>query len=297
MKKIVVLLSIFFMISCGNQEPPAEFEGREKVQFDDLDNFGDLCPGEKFPKWGHNLILVDTTVPLNTARVDWIKREVFDISEFEAMPPYDLVSIYHISGINQEASQNRAIFKKCRPLTGTDTTKYELDKGDYVHNLPTNLAGMWKTRFTVDLQKQMEIFTGQTGGDYSLLLETLKEASQMKDFDFGENYKYRNLIIVSDMVQNSIGSGGISLQNKCRAKWPSWEKFKNNKSTRNLINYLIPDFGDTSSLSVTIYYLSGNCDAGLNSGVQEFWNGYFSDAGIENVKWIPETIQAPIEEQ
>ena len=289
MKKILFLVSLFLLTACVPEEPAKEpFEGRELVKLEELNKFGDLCRKEAYSprKWGHHLILVDTTENLNQPRLEWVDKNVFSIETLRDIPPYDLLSIYNMTGSQQEAAQMNPLVKKCRPLTGDDRTKYSLDRGDLYHNLPTKLKTNWNS-FVRSIDREKENLYSENP-KYSLLFEVMKEISRLDAVDFKDDYKFRKLIIVSDMVQNSANT---SLQDRCNKKFPDWKSYRNDKKNKNLIDFLMPKFGDTSNFSVEIFYLRINCDRQLNNGAIEFWNSYFSEAGISNVKWTPETLQ------
>tara|TARA_X000000950_G_scaffold286507_1_gene395602 strand:- start:884 stop:1756 length:873 start_codon:yes stop_codon:yes gene_type:complete len=289
MKKLLFFVFLFLLIGCVPEEPAKQpFEGRELVKFEELNQFGDLCRKEAYSprKWGHHLILVDTTVNLNQERLDWIDKNVFNMQSFREIPPYDLVSIYNMTGSEQEAAQMNPLVKKCRPLTGDKRTNYTLDQGDLYHNLPDDLRTNWNSFIRSIDRAKKNLFSENP--EYSLLFEVMKEISRLNTVDFNDDYKFRKLIIVSDMVQNS---GNTSLQDRCNKKFPDWESYRNDKENKNLIDFLMPEFGDTSNISVEIFYLRINCDKQLNTGAIEFWNSYFAEAGISNVKWTPETLQ------
>ena len=274
--KLIILLLISFQ---------SFSEDRPLLKIDEIDKYGTFCPNDKNKKYGHHLFFVDTTTPLSKNQITWIKNNLFDVEIIKEIAPYDRISVYQITGRDQEANENEPIFKSCRPLTGTEDTKYKIDQGNSWYG-PTKgeLKRVWN-RFV----KTWDLSSIETTekGSYSVIIESILEASRLSSFDFGDDYEYRRLVIVSDLIQSS---SKMSFYDTCdKDQFPDWNNFKETSKYKNLFEFYIPKFND--SVDVEIYYLNSKCDPFLNKGVREFWNGYFADAGLSNVRWLPETTR------
>tara|TARA_B100000401_G_C52803768_1_gene720021 strand:- start:113 stop:928 length:816 start_codon:yes stop_codon:yes gene_type:complete len=266
---------------------------RQLFKLQEIDRFGTLCPYTA--KYGHTLVLIDTTMTLGQKRIDMIRSEIFNERNFRDMAPYDLISVYQMSGIEQEAAQNLPIIRKCRPPVG-EKTKYKIDEGDDWRG-PTaaSLKTLWK-RFLASFEDLSPIEeAANTVGDYSVIMESILEISRMDSYDFKDEYSPRKLIIFSDMLQNSQKFRMTTERNKgiCdgRRGCPEWNDFKQNRNIQTLMRFYTPDFGDISNLEIEIHYMNAMYDPFLDKRVIEFWDGYFADAGISKVKWVVESFQ------
>ena len=80
---IRLLLILFLSFSMNAQE-------RQLFKLQEIDRFGTLCPSTA--KYGHTLVLIDTTMPIGQKRIDMIRSEVLSERKFRDMAPYDLIS-------------------------------------------------------------------------------------------------------------------------------------------------------------------------------------------------------------
>ena len=263
---------------------------RPDIEPDDIDIYGDMCPTEESlkghsGKFGHTVVLVDTTTALSEPQFALLERLVFDESILMKIQPYDRLSILNLTGIDIQASQNEYIFSMCRPRNGENGSRYELDKGTFW--VPkAKLQRNWRL-YLNELDKAKTKLAEQPTGNYTQLYEQLKELSRIPDLKFDDGYEYRKLIIVSDFLQYS---NNLDLYPSCLRKGQcvSWESVRNDKQLKLWIESNLPDFGD-SLPEVEFIYLNANADPKLNIGLVDFWDSYFAEVGINKIKKEVET--------
>lgn len=265
-------------------------DNRPDIGPDDINLFGDMCPKKealkgKSGKFGHTVVLVDTTTSLSKAQSALLERIVFDDSSLNKIPPYDRLSILNLTGNDIQASETRFIFSMCRPRNGDIQSGYDLDKPTFW--VPERkLKKNWNL-FKDDLEKAKDSLFSQKTGSFTQLMEMLKELSRLPDLQFDDSYETRKLIIVSDLLQYSDNVNFISScvrRNKC----VTWERLKEKKSLKNWLDTSSPDFGSYKP-EVEIIYLNSNNDPKLNIGLLELWDGFFEDIGISSIKKEAET--------
>jgi len=250
----------------------------------DEDQYGQMCPEEKY---GHTAVIIDTTGPLNDAQYTYMYNLVFDESVIKNMAPYDRLSILNMTGIDAQASETGYVFSKCRPRSGEKESKYKLDAATFFGAPKAKLQKQTKN-FNLSLKETLEglryeeidgIKVEKRMGDFTQLIEQLKELSRLPNLMFDDAYKSRKIIIVSDLIQYS---DKLNMYPSCKNKKEciTWEDFKNRKDLKLWVRGIMPKFGDTTP-EVKIIYLNSKNDPKLNIGLLEFWDGYFSDLGIE----------------
>ena len=265
-------------------------ENRPDISPDEIDTFGDMCPKKealegKSGKFGHTVVLVDTTESLSNAQSALLDRIVFDKAILKKIPPYDRLSILNLTGNDIQASETKFIFSKCRPRNGDIQSAYDLDKPSFW--VPEKrLKRNWNL-FLDDLDKAKDSLFTQKKGSFTQLMEMLKELSRLPDLQFDDSYETRKLIIVSDFLQFS---DNVNFRASCvnGNKCVTWEKLKEKKSLKNWLETSSPDFGSYYP-DVEIIYLNSKFDPKLNIGLLELWDGYFEDIGISSIKKEAET--------
>ena len=282
LKKIYLLLILFPGLIFSDNRPD--------IGPDEIDAFGDMCPKKealngKSGKFGHTVVLVDTTTSLSNAQSALLDRIVFDERILKKIPPYDRLSILNLTGNDIQASQTKYIFSKCRPRNGDIQSSYDLDKPTFW--VPEKrLKRNWNL-FIDDLEKAKDSLFSQKTGSFTQLMEMLKELSRLPDLQFDDSYQTRKLIIVSDLLQYSDNVNFIAScvrKNKC----VTWKRLKERKSLKNWLDTSSPDFGSYKP-EVEIIYLNSNNDPKLNIGLLELWDGFFEDIGISSIKKEAET--------
>ena len=261
---------------------------RIDIEVDETNSFGDMCPKEDV-KFGHTVVLIDTTAPLSKAQSTIIDRLVLDNRILKKIPPYDRFSILNLNGADIQASETNFIFSKCRPRNGESTSPHKADHGTF-WNPERKLKVNWNL-FLGSLNNVKDSLDKQPGGNFTQLIEMLKELSRLPDLEFDDSYETRKLIIVSDLVQ---ASESLNLYEECSivfnrtAKCPSWNKLKEKRSFKNWIRTSLPDFGSYNP-EIEIIYLNSNVGPKLNVGILEIWEDFFSDLGISRLKIEVET--------
>ena len=263
------------MSFCGYPALYADVD-RPKLSLSEIDRYGDFCPLDGV-KYGHTIVIVDTTSPLSCSQFALMDNLIFGEEALKTIPPYDRLSIVNISGRDIQASENKLIFSKCRPRSGSKDTKYNLDRGDYWNTPAPKLEGVWK-RYKSDINESLEILKKEEGGSYTQLLEQIKEISRLPKFGFLDNNQYRKLIIVSDLIQNSKK---LNLYEECKTNCITWDKFKKNKKLKKWTEMILPDFGENPP-QVQFIFLNENFDQNLDKGVDDFWRDYFIESGVNN---------------
>ncbi len=231
-------------------------------------------------RYEHTVVILDLTSELKQAQVDYIKEMVFSEGFFKSYQPFTKFSYVLI---NEKTSQSQQpLFSKCRPKAGVKT---EFDSFD----LPTKkeselyVKRKWK-RFIVESEKIFQsVFEKPLKSNYSLIYETVVSTFKIPKFDFGNNYRKRNLIIVSDMMQHS---NRISFYNFCRTKnskkpnlCPAFDRLMSNSSTRDYINSTSPSNED---VDIKIIFLNNRYETSrsLDSTLIRLWIEYFERAGF-----------------
>ena len=247
----------------------------------DSDRFGtkhDWCAPSK--KYGHHAIIVDTTEGFSEAQYSLLQNQILNDASMTDIPPYDKITIINITGKDVQATETYPIFSKCRPRSGQEKSQYELDHPTFF-GMPGSMMKQMMAFFNDGLANARAEFSGlqDSTGDFSQIMEQIKELSRIKEIDFSNDYEYRNLIIFSDLMQFSKN---VNLISSCRDRKNciSWDDFKNNPSNRLKVKNMMPRFGDNPP-KVFVYYLQCKHDKNLDIGLLEFWDGYFTDAGIE----------------
>lgn len=274
---------LFLLIALFSFEGFADTERHESKEADE-DLYGSMCPEEKY---GHTAVIVDTTGPLTDAQFTYMINMVFDESLIDSMAPYDRLSILNMSGIDAQASETEYLFSKCRPRNGNKDSKHGLDAATFFGAPKAKLQKQTRA-FNQRLNSEIEklryqeingVKVEKKVGEFTQILEQLKELSRLPNLMFDDAYQYRKLIIVSDLIQYS---DKLNLYPSCVNKKTciTWEEFKNKRENKLWIRGIMPKFGGNNP-EVKIIYLNSEHDPKLNVGLLEFWDGYFIDLGIE----------------
>jgi|TARA_B110000091_G_scaffold176678_1_gene191630 hypothetical protein len=273
---------LFLLIALFSFEGFADSERHESKEADE-DLYGSMCPEEKY---GHTSVIVDTTGPLTDAQFTYMVNMVFDESIIESMAPYDRLSILNMTGIDAQASETDYLFSKCRPRNGNKASKHSLDAATFFGAPKAKLQKQTRA-FNKRLNSELEnlryqeidgVKVKKKVGEFTQILEQLKELSRLPNLMFDDAYQDRTLIIVSDLIQYS---DKLNLYPSCVKKKQciTWNEFKNKKENKLWIRGIMPKFGDDIP-EVKVIYLNSEHDPKLNVGLLEFWNDYFTDLGI-----------------
>ena len=281
----LVLTSAFAEVTPADERPFLEILQGDHV-VPDLSQ--GLCPKDRSMQYLHHLVLIDSTQDINAKQLAVIAELFLGKDMLKRMMPYDRLSIVRLRNIAPAA--NKAIFSKCRPRNGEADSPYKLDHHNWLYESQGQLQTIFKF-FTDGVDEAIQdINPPRLPDGYPLkitgspIMEQLKEISRKPIYKFDEyaNYQQRKLTVVSDLLQNTERLPFYSwCMNSPRSKCPSYEDFK------NLLGFELPDFGQ--NIEVEIFYLNLKHDPNLDLDVLEFWQGYFKDAGIDDVNYEIET--------
>lgn len=278
-----LLVATLFSVSAFGEDRPT-------ISPDDVNTFTDMCPKEEFidgesTKFGHTVILIDNTSGFGPEQFTLMDRLIFNERKLMSIPPYDRISVLNLDGQEIQASENRYIFSKCRPRNGINSSSYKLDHGSFWDPV-AKMKKNWRL-FNSSLNETKEKLSIDNVGNFTQLIEQIKELSRIPDLMFDDSYTSRKLIIVSDLLQFS---DNLEIVNKCvdKKSCSSWSKIKKNKKNKVWIEAMKPDFGQ-KPIEVEIIYLNSQADPKLTIGLTELWRDYFSDIGIDNIKFEYET--------
>ena len=236
---------------------------------------GNWCSSKKY---GHTFVLVDSTEGYEEEQYALLLNQFFDEANVELVGPYDKVSILAIDGRGKQATELEPLMSECKPPSGKPTM---WPHDSYVDSSTTdNRIKATYRRFSNKLVEAGEQFAnlGDTTGEYSQLIEQVKELSRNNKLDFGSDYEYRKIVIFSDLMQFS---DNVDLIASCRnkKKCVSYEDMKNQMNER-LWENLKPSWG-TKKPEVYVYYLQCRHDQGLDIGLLDIWQSYFDELGMK----------------
>lgn len=293
MNKIILSTVLLVSISsCGDGATKSDSAdnlsgGRPIIASEDIEIFGDMCPKAEnidgvSTKYGHTLVLVDTTSGFGEEQFTLMDRLIFGSKKLQETPPYDRLSILQLDGIEIQASENKYIFSKCRPRNGQENSPYIIDRGSYF-----DPVGPMKTNWAIflsSLEEATDILKVESKGTYTQLFEQVVEISRIPDLQFDASYKTRKLIIVSDLQQHSGNVKFTCGKNKCK----SWGSLNKDSKINSWLVAFRPDFGSTP-IEVEIIFLNARADPKLTKGLKEIWIDYFADMGINNIHFEYDT--------
>ena len=263
---------------------------RDKTNY--LDG-GDLCPKDDPTRYGHHLVLVDATTPLNTVQVELVERLILSREYLDEMAPWDRLTIMMLYG--EAPSKNRPLFSKCRPRSG-NPTYHKIDAHNKWVESVKDIKVVYEQLFIGGVNEALnaianpQVPEGGMTNVGSPILGQIKEISRLPDIGFTSTSGYESLklTIVSDLAQNT---DKIPFYDLCKKKCPTWDKVKNNKKYRLWIKKSIPKFGE--DIPVNVLYLNSNFDKNIDKGILDFWMDYFEESGITNFDFDIETEFVP----
>ena len=230
-------------------------------------------------KYGHNFVLVDSTEGYEEEQYQLLLNQFFDKANVDLIGPYDKISILAIDGRGKQATELEPLMSECKPPSGQNDTMWPHDRYIDDSTTDTRIQGTYKKFISkVDTAGQQFADLGDTTGEYSQLIEQIKELSRNTKLDFGSDYEYRKIIIFSDLMQFSKN---INLISSCRdkKKCVSYEDMKKQMNEK-LWENLKPTWG-TKKPEVFIYYLQCRHDQELDIGLIDIWESYFEELGMK----------------
>ena len=250
----------------------------------DIDIVNKTYCANKGEKFGHVVILLDTTSKLEKSQINFIRDQVFSSEFYLSREPFTKFS-YML--INDKATQEQEyIFSKCRPKSGAGPSK--LDLPSFKEN--KKILMKFFDDFNKDaLKTQEQVFKSKTISNSSLIFETIFYLFQNPKRDFSEIVGKRELIIVSDMMQHS---DRISFYKVCNAvsnlaKCPSFQTFMQNLSIGDK-NYLATIADKGKGINVKLIYLNNVYEKNkeIDTSLISLWENYFNDRGFGKIEII-----------
>ncbi len=262
--KNLILISIFILFSftdpvhAGKPNIP---KGINKDTFCDLER----------EKYGHVIILLDLTTDIDSARKEFINDQVFSEEFFLKYNPFTKFSYFLIN--HKEYTENKFLFSKCRPKNGSSKSKKE--KATMFEN--SKVLSSYFKRFSLAANKEFEnIFSTNKDAPYSYIYETIAYIFQSQKSDFTSEQPYRELVIVSDLMQNTTR---ISFYNACKAnsneaKCPTFSDFMKNLSDKD---YLLATSPDGKGIDLQMIYLNYRKETNkeIDTSLKNLWINYF----------------------
>ena len=238
---------------------------------------------DKGGKYGHVIVVVDLTTRLDKARIEFIKDQVFSKEFYLKYEPFTKFSYFLID--NNEPTKQKFLFSKCRPKTGNINFS-ELEKATLFEN--RKVLEKYSNRFFNEGEKiHSSIFETKKDSKYSYIYETIAYIFQNPRSDFKSNHSYRELILVSDLMQNTER---LSFYSACNASsenaiCPSFEEFMNNLSDKD---YLLATSSDGSGINLQLIYLNNRNETkkALDKSLKDMWVSYFKNQNFKVIDTI-----------
>lgn len=259
-----------------------------------LPNINDLdkktfCPKDE-ESYGHTLVVLDLTSKLEQAQINSIKQKVFSEEFYKKYKPFTKFSYVLIDSKSHESRLPR--FTMCRPKTGSKNSSYDCDHGEWLKEAPKYVKKKWDEFIRKSKEESESIFKGQTESDNSLIYETIISVFEIPEFDFGNRYAKRNLIIVSDMMQHSER---LSFYDSCKSqnsgkpdRCPKLDQVLT-PSTRDYIKGTSGELKAAyDNVNVEVVLLSNRHEASarLTPSLRNLWKEFFMEfLGKEDVKF------------
>ena len=246
------------------------------------ENFCDKQGGS----FGHVIVVIDKTTTLDTARIEFIKDHVFSQEFYLNYAPHTKFSYFLID--HNEVTKQKFLFSKCRTRTG-DKNFSKIEKATIFEN--KKVLEAYVTRFFNDANElHKEIFSVTKESKYSYIYETIVHIFQNPKSDFKENHPKRDLVIVSDLMQNTdrLSFYIACNANSDNAKCPTFDDFMNNNSDKD---YILSTSPKGENISAQIIYLNNRCEThkALDKSLKELWENYFKKIGFNLLPTIHQT--------
>ena len=233
--------------------------------------------------YGHVLVVIDLTTDLDDTRIEYIQNQVFSKEFYLKYNPFTKFSYFLIN--HNEPTKQKFLFSKCRPKTGDDNLS-ENEKASLFEN-PQVLKSFADRFFKASNETFNLIFSDKKDSRWSYIYETIAYIFQNPKSDFKSNHQVRELIIVSDLMQNTER---LSFYEACNSKsnealCPSFAEFMENLSDKD---YLLATSPDGSGISLQLIYLNNRIETkkALDKSLKEMWESYFKSQNFKVSKTI-----------
>ncbi len=241
---------------------------------------------KKGGSFGHVIVVIDLTTNLDNARIEFIKDQVFSKEFYMNYDPFTKFSYFLVN--HNEPTKQKFLFSKCRPKTG-DSNLSKQEKATLFEN--SKVLNSYSTRFFNEAnQLHNNIFSVKKDSKYSYIYESIAYIFQNPKADFKANHSYRELIIVSDLMQNTKR---LSFYSACNANsnnalCPSFEDFMKNLSDKD---YLTATSPDGNNINLKMVYLNNRCETNksLDQSLKLLWENYFKSRDFNVLETIHQT--------
>ena len=229
---------------------------------------------KKGGSFGHVIVVIDLTTNLDDARIEFIKDQVFSKEFYMKYEPFTKFSYFLVN--HNEPSKQKFLFSKCRPKTG-DENYSKLEKATLFEN--SKVLSVYSKRFFNEANVlHKDIFSLKKDSRYSYIYETIAYIFQNPKSDFNSNHVYRELILVSDLMQNTER---LSFYKACNANsenavCPSFKEFMANLSDKD---YLLATSPNGSGIHLQLIYLNNRNETkkSLDKSLKVMWESYFKN--------------------
>lgn len=284
---LYLVLSIFLLQSCSSDGPdtakyPAVPNGIDK-------NF---CANDG-RLYGHTVVVIDKTSTLNQGQLDFMASHVFGEKFYGSYQPFTKFS-YILVDSTKPTSQ-KYVWSACRPKKGV-ATKYSIknNNNDELNSNDENkilVESTWNNFISDSLIIKNKILKPKNStSKNSLIYETIIEALNRPDLDFGDDYPLRNLIVVSDLMQSS---DRVNFYRECKTNknlaspniCPKFKKIEKNLVTEEYIRNTTPK-DSINDIDIQIVYVNNRYEtkASLDETLLDLWTSYFEKYGFKTPK-------------
>ena len=233
--------------------------------------------------FGHVIIVIDLTTNLDETRIEFIKNQVFSKEFYLKYDPFTKFSYFLIN--HKEPTKQKFLFSKCRPKTGNINLK-KIEKASLFEN--SKVLDSYFKKFLKDSNEiYSNIFLDKKGSKYSYIYESIAYIFQNPKADFNSNHQQRELIVVSDLMQNTER---LSFYRACNASsenamCPKFKDFMNNLSDKD---YLLATSPDGTGINLQLIYLNNRNETkkALDNSLKEMWENYFNSQKFTVLKTI-----------
>jgi hypothetical protein len=276
--KNLILINLFILFFINISPSYADFPNIPKGI--DTKTFCDKKGGA----YGHVIVVIDLTTKLDNSRVEFIKDQVFSNEFYLNYAPFTKFSYFLIN--HNRPTEQKFLFTKCRPKTG-DKNLSKKEKATLFEN-PQVLKSFADRFFKSSNETFNLIFSDKKDSKYSYIYETIAYIFQSPKADFKSNHPQRDLIIVSDLLQNTER---LSFYRACNAssanaKCPSFKDFKKKNSADK--EYIEATSQNGKGINLQMIYLNNRdetCKA-LDESLNQMWVDYFTDLKFNVLKTI-----------
>ena len=258
----------------------------------------DYCPLSA--KLGHKIFLVDFTSRWEGPQIKWVKGRIFGDGLINDTPPYHKISYLKIDDVPPHSQE--FVYSKCRFKKGTESQKYPGEKVNKKCEGTDVVKSIFKTWNKQIIEVENQFFPEKGDSKQSLIYEYIIHTLRETSSDFGSDYKERELVIVSDLMQFSkrvnffkhCKSTAMKLKPKKKQVADKCGSFaqllKKEKSFANYMKATKPTSEMVKNLKVKVLFINHSYEHGedLYISLEKLWKDMFSFMGIDDVKIVPQ---------